>query len=65
MTSSREPRPPSEPGENGEEGLMDEGERPAEAARRQADVIAGARTHASDNPAPRREGQRQAGEAGA
>ena len=63
MNSQSEPQPRSEPGDNGEEALVDEGESPADAARRQADVIAGSRTRSTDNPPPRREGQRQPGDA--
>jgi hypothetical protein len=64
MTSQREARPPSEPGDNGEEVLVDGGEGTGEAARRQADLVAGARTRSTRNPHPRREGQREAGDAG-
>jgi hypothetical protein len=59
MTSQREPRPPSEQGDNGEEVLVDDGEGPAEAARRQADVVAGSRTPPTDDPPPRHEGERR------
>jgi len=44
--------------------LVGDGAGPADAARRQADVIAGSRTRSTDNPPPRHEGQRRAGDAG-
>ena len=60
-----EGRPPTESGDNGEEVLVDDGADPAGRARQQADQIADHRTSSdAGQSAPRREGERQPGEAG-